>query len=75
MAKLDNLLRGSSFGGLFGGKHGLFGGNNGILIIILVFLVLCTDLLEDLFCDDNMLIWIILIVLLLCNFEDNDCCC
>ena len=74
MAKLNNLLRGSGFGGLFNGCNGLFGGNNSILIIALVLLVLCTDLLEDLFCDDNMLIWVVLIVLLLCNFDDNDCC-
>ncbi len=37
--------------------------NGGILIIIvLVFLLLCTDFLDDIFDDDSIWIWVILII-------------
>lgn len=45
-----------------------------LIIIALVFLVLCTDILEDILCDDGIWIWVILIVLLLFNFDDGCCC-
>lgn len=49
--------------------------NCGILIIIvLVFLLLCTDFLDDIFDDDSIWIWVILIILLLFNFDDGCCC-
>ncbi|MGM9536471.1 MAG: hypothetical protein ACI3VR_14495 [Intestinibacter sp.] len=49
--------------------------NGGILIaIVLVFLLLCTDILDEFFDDDSIWIWIILIILLLFNFDDGCCC-
>ena len=57
------------------GGYGGFDFNGGILIIIvLVFLLLCTDFLDDIFDDDNIWIWVILIILLLFNFDDGCCC-
>lgn len=48
MTKLeDNMER------FFGGCEGFFG-NKMLIIIVIVFLLLCTDILEDLLCDDNM---------------------
>ena len=69
MSKLEEGL--SRF---FGGDcDGAF--NGGLLIVIgVVFLLLCTVLLDDIFCDDNIWIWIILIILLLFNFDDGCCC-
>ncbi|MCI9062811.1 MULTISPECIES: hypothetical protein [Romboutsia] len=65
MAKLEDTI--SRF---LGGKDGIFG--NGLLIIIvLVFLLICTDILDNFFEDDSMWIWIILIILLLFNFDDS----
>ncbi|WP_307994337.1 hypothetical protein [uncultured Intestinibacter sp.] len=56
-------------------EKGGFDFNGGILIIIvLVFLLLCTDFLDDIFDDDNIWIWVILIILLLFNFDDGCCC-
>ena len=56
MAKLEDTL--SRFFGDCG-----FDFNGGILIIIvLVFLLLCTDFLDDIFDDDNIWILVILII-------------
>ena len=67
MAKLEDTI--SRFIGI---NNGLFG--NGILIaIVIVFIVLSTDLLDDLFEDDNTWMWIILIILLVFNFDDTYC--
>ena len=64
MAKLvDTISR------FFGGNDGLFG--NILIIVVLVFLVLCTDILDNFFEDDSMWIWVILIILLLFNFDDS----
>ena len=65
MAKLEDTI--SRF---FGGKDGIFG--NGLLIVIvLVFLLICTDILDNFFEDDSIWSWIILIILLLFNFDDS----
>ncbi len=65
MSKLEDTI--SRF---FGINEGLFG--NGILImVVVVFLILCTDILDNLFEDESMWIWIILVILLLFNFDDN----
>ena len=65
MAKLEDTI--SRF---FGGKDGIFG--NGLLIVIvLVFLLICTDILDNFFEDDSIWTWIILIILLLFNFDDS----
>ena len=65
MAKLEDTI--SRF---FGGNNGIF--SNGLLIVIvLVFLVICTDILDNFFEDDGMWIWIILIILLLFNFDES----
>lgn len=67
MAKLEDTL--SRF---FGGNNGLF--SSGMLIIIvLVFLVLCTDILDNFLENDSAWIWIILVILLLFNFDDGCC--
>ena len=67
MGKLENAL--SRF---LGGNDGLFGG--GVLVILVfVFLLIGTDLLDDFFDDDNIWVWIILIILLLFNFDDSYC--
>ncbi|MGL4911333.1 MAG: hypothetical protein ACRC3Y_02765 [Romboutsia sp.] len=67
MAKLEDTL--SRF---FGGNNGLF--SSGMLIIIvLVFLVLCTDILDNFLENDSAWIWIILVILLLFNFDDSCC--
>ncbi len=67
MSKLEDTI--SRF---FGGDDGLFG--SGLLIIIvLVFLVLGTDILDDFLEDDSVWIWIILAILLLFNFDDSCC--
>lgn len=67
MGKLDDTL--SRF---FGGSNGLFG--NGILVVIvIVFLIIGTDLLDNFLEDDSMWIWIILVILLLFNFDDSCC--
>ena len=48
MAKLEDTI--SRF---FGGKDGIFG--NGLLIVIvLVFLLICTDILDNFFEDDSI---------------------
>lgn len=67
MAKLEDTL--SRF---LGGNDGLFSGGM-LIIVVLVFLVLGTDILENFFDDDNVWIWIILIILLLFNFDDGCC--
>ena len=65
MAKLEDTI--SRF---FGLNNKIFG--NGLLVVIvLVFLVICTDILDNFFEDDGMWIWIILIILLLFNFDEN----
>ncbi len=67
MAKLEDTL--SRF---LGGNDGLF--SNGMLIVIvLVFLVLCTDILDNFLENDSAWIWIILVILLLFNFDDSCC--
>ena len=64
MAKLEDAIS------RFLGSNKIFG--NGLLIlIVLVFLVICTDILDNFFEDDSMWIWIILIILLLFNFDDS----
>ena len=55
MAKLEDTI--SRF---FGGNDGIFG-NRLLIIVVLVFLVLCTDILDNFFEDDSMWIWVILI--------------
>ena len=67
MSKLDDILS-----RLFGGSNGLFG-NRLLIVIAIVFLVLGTDLLDNLLEDDSMWVWIILIILLLFNFDDTCC--
>ncbi len=67
MGKLENAL--SRF---LGGNDGLFSGGV-LLVLVLIFLVIGTDLLDDFFDDDNIWVWIILIVLLLFNFDDSYC--
>lgn len=67
MAKLEDAL--SRF---FGGDDGLFG-NGMLVVIVLIFIVLCTDILDGALEDDGIWIWIILIILLLFNFDDNCC--
>ena len=67
MSKLEDSL--SRF---FGGCD--FGLNGGMLIVIaIVFLLLATNIFDDLFDDDSIWIWIILIILLLFNFDDGCC--
>lgn len=67
MAKLEETL-----GRFFGGDDcGLDGGL--LIIIAIVFLVLATDIFDDMFNDDGIWIWIILIILLLFNFDDGCC--
>ena len=67
MSKLEESL--SRF---FGGDD--CGFNGGLLIVIaIVFLLLATNIFDDLFDDDSIWIWIILIVLLLFNFDDGCC--
>ena len=68
MSKLDKLLR--SFGC---GCDSTFGGSSLLIIAVIVFLLLGTDILDNFFCDDNSWIWIILIILLLFNFDDGCC--
>ena len=64
MAKLEDAIS------RFLGNNKIFG--NGLLIlIVLVFLVICTDILDNFFEDDSMWIWIILIILLLFNFDES----
>ena len=65
MAKLEDTI--SRF---CGGNDGIFG-NRLLIIVVLVFLVLCTDILDNFFEDDSMWIWVILIILLLFNFDDS----
>lgn len=67
MAKLEDTL--SRF---FGGSDGLFGAGT-LIIIVLVFLLLGTDILDNFLDDDSIWIWIILIILLLFNFDDGCC--
>ena len=55
MSKLDKLLR--SFGC---GCDSPFGGSSLLIIAVIVFLLLGTDILDNFFCDDNSWIWIIL---------------
>lgn len=67
MAKLEDVL--SRF---VGGENGLFN-NKTLIIIALIFIVLCTDILDNFFEDDNAWVWVILILLLLFNFDDSCC--
>ncbi|MEG1311169.1 MAG: hypothetical protein RR942_07670 [Romboutsia sp.] len=67
MAKLEDTL--SRF---FGGDDGLFGSKM-LVIIVIVFLVLCTDILDNFLDDDSIWIWIVLVILLLFNFDDTCC--
>ncbi|MGL5695151.1 MAG: hypothetical protein ACRCXA_13815 [Peptostreptococcaceae bacterium] len=70
---LSRLFGGCLGEGLFGG---LFEGGGIILIILAVILLLGDDLLEFLFCGDNILIWIILLLLLVTSFDfDGGCGC
>ncbi|MBS5787657.1 MAG: hypothetical protein KIC98_07085 [Clostridioides difficile] len=72
MTKLENMSR--FFGSKCGCDDGGFLDGKMLIIIALIFLVLCTDILEDILCDDSIWIWVILIVLLLFNFDDGCCC-
>ena len=69
MSKLDNLLR--NYGS---GCNSAFGGTSLLIIAVIVFLLLCTDILDNFFCDDTAWIWIVFIILLLFNFDDGCCC-
>lgn len=72
MSEDKNLSR--LFGGFLG--EGFLGGGGLIILILAVVLLLGDDLLEFLFCEDNILIWVILIVLVLTNLDfDNGCGC
>ena len=67
MSENTNLSR--FFGGFdFGGGWLL-----PIIVIAIVFLLLATNIFDDLFDDDSIWIWIILIILLLFNFDDGCC--
>ena len=70
MTKLEENM--SRFFGSCGCNGGFLDGKM-LIIIVLIFLVLCTDILEDILCDDSIWIWVILIVLLLFNFDDGCC--
>ena len=61
-------------GGFLNGLFGKSGCDSEILYFIIVFLLLCTDILDNFFCDDTAWIWIVLIILLLFNFDDGCCC-
>lgn len=67
MAKLEDAIS-----RLIGGDEGIFG-NKIFIVIAIVFLILCTDILENIFDDDNMWIWFILILLILFNFDNDNC--
>lgn len=67
MSKLEDTI--SRF---LGGEDGLFGGGL-LIIIVLVFLILGTDILDNFLEDESIWIWIILIILLLFNFDDSCC--
>lgn len=67
MAKLEDTI--SRF---LKTNNGLFGSGM-LIIIVVVFIILSTDILDNLFDDDNMWIWIILIILLVFNFDDSYC--
>ncbi len=65
MAKLeDAIFR------FLGGNDSIFG-NRMLILIAIVFLVICTDILDNFLEDDNMWMWVILIILLLFNFDEN----
>ena len=63
MAKLEDAISHLIGDDIFGGKI--------LIVVAIVFLVLCTDILENLFEDENMWVWAILIFLLLFNFEQD----
>lgn len=65
MAKLQDAI--SRF---FGDNDSIFG-NELLIIIVLIFLFICTDILDNFFEDDSIWVWIILIILLLFNFDDS----
>lgn len=65
MAKLEDTI--SRF---LGGDKSLFNGKV-LTIIALIFIVLCTDILDNFLDDDNIWVWIILIIFLLFNFDDS----
>ena len=67
MAKLEDTI--SHF---LKTDKGLFK-NNMLIIIAIVFIVISTDILDDLFEDDNMWIWILLVILLVINYDDTYC--
>lgn len=67
LAKLEDAIS-----RLIGGDEGIFG-NKIFIVIAIVFLILCTDILENIFDDDNMWIWFILILLILFNFDQENC--
>lgn len=63
---------------LFGGccGNGIFGGGGLIIILIIgAILLLGDDLIEWIFCQDNILIWVVLLVLLLTSFDFDGCGC
>lgn len=64
MSKLDDAISHLIGDDIFGGKT--------LIVVAMVFLVLCTDILDNFFEDENMWVWAILIFLLLCKFE-QDC--
>lgn len=65
MAKLEEAIS-----HLIGGEEGIFGSKL-LIVIVIVFLILCTDILENIFDDDNMWVWFIVILLILFNFDQE----
>ncbi|MFI3209660.1 MAG: hypothetical protein R3Y64_01195 [Peptostreptococcaceae bacterium] len=64
MAKLESLISN------FIDKEDLFGGRT-LVILAIIFLILCTDILDNIIDDDNYWVWGILIILLIFNFNEE----
>lgn len=67
MAKLEDTLS-----RIFGGTDNILN-NRMLIVLILIFIAVFTDLLDDFLDNDNAWIWIILVILLLFNFDDSLC--
>lgn len=65
MAKLEDTLN-----RLIGGRDSILNSRM-LIVVVLVFIVVCTDLLDDFLENDNAWMWIILVLLLLFNFDEN----
>lgn len=67
--KLSRLFGGCGLDGIFGG--------GGLIIILIIgaILLLGDDLIEWIFCQDNILIWVVLLILLLTSFDFDGCGC